>query len=300
MAARARGLSPSHPLSRRGLLLGAGAAALVAGCGAPERGAPPEGVRRVRYAEDHESQFADLRLPSGTPVATVALLHGGYWLAPYGLDLMDPLADRFTALGYATWNIEYRRTGDGGGFPYTLVDVATALDRLAGPGLPTGLARDVVTVGHSAGGHLAVWAASRTATTPGGAPAFTLRSAVSLAGILDLTRAATVAGSAGPVTAFVGGEPAELPERYAQADPSLLVPASCPVTVVQAESDGVVPDDQGRSYVERARRAGAEVALIEVPGDHTSVIDPGHLSFEEVRAVVDRAVDRDAGAASGP
>ena len=103
-------------------------------------------------------------------MATVVLLHGGYWLPQYGLDLMEPLADRFTELGFATWNVEYRRVGAGGGFPATLTDVAAAVDRLAGPGCRQGSPSRSSCVGHSAGGHLAAWAASRTDSDTGWCP----------------------------------------------------------------------------------------------------------------------------------
>lgn len=293
MAARPRRLS----LTRRELLAVAGSAALLTACGrSPDPAAPAAGVRRVRYAEDHQSQFADLRMPEGTSSGTVVLLHGGYWLAPNGLELTEPLARRFTELGYATWNVEYRRTGDGGGFPATFLDVAAAIDRLAEDGLPPRLAENVVLVGHSAGGHLAVWAASRTADTPGGPPAVVPAAAVSLAGVLDLTLAAGAPGSQGPVTALLGGDPLDVPQRYALGDPTLLVPAACPVQVVQAEDDGVVPAEQGRSYVEHARRAGATgIKLVEVTGDHTTVIDPIAASFAAVRGLVERMLAQAAG-----
>src|SRR5213079_2078672 len=106
------------------------------------------------------------------------------------------------ARGFATWNVAYRRVGSGGGFPTTFEDVATAIDRLDTPHLPT-----PVVVGHSAGGHLAVWAASRSSRTPGGAPRVPLRGAISLSGLLDLTEAARAPRSLGPTTGFMGGTP---------------------------------------------------------------------------------------------
>lgn len=295
MAARARRLR----LGRRGLLTSAALSGLLLGCGTdtdPRGSRAAAKVRRVRYGEDHPDQFAELRMPDRAPLATVVLLHGGYWRPEYGLDQLDPLAERFTALGFATWNVEYRRTDAGGGVPATLEDAAAAVDRLAGPGLPAGLSRKVVVVGHSAGGHLAAWVASRNATTPGGVPAFPLRGSVSLCGVLDLTRAATRPGSADPVAAFVGGTPDEVPENYAAADPALLVPPSCPVWAVQATEDEVVPAEQATRYVDRATRAtravrdGGEVTHVPVPGDHVAVIDPGSSAFATIRRIVTMAV----------
>ena len=285
-------------LSRRGLLAGTGLAALLAGCGtesgtvAPSADSPsasPAKARRFHYGEDPE-QYADLRMPSGTPLATVVLLHGGYWLPQYPAAQMDPMADRLTSLGLATWNVEYRRTGAGGGFPTTLTDVAAAIDLLGGSDVPEGLDRDVVLLGHSAGGHLAVWAASRRDSTPGGPSAVPIAGAISLSGVLDLSRAALEPGSSAPVQAFMGATPEEEPERYAQADPALLVPAGCPVWAVHAESDGVVPVEQSRGYVEAATAAGGKATFVAVPGDHTTIIDPAADSFPDVRRLLSDAV----------
>lgn len=277
-------------LTRRGLLAATGVSALV-GCGTPaERPTRRRrGTGRVRYGDEHGSQFAELRLPSGAPRATVVLLHGGYWLAEYGLELMDPMVGRLTELGFATWNVEYRRSGAGGGFPNTLTDVAAGIDRLAGRDLPEGLVDNVVVAGHSAGGHLAAWVASRTPRTPGGAPEVRPRGVISLAGILDLARAATVAGSRPQVTAFMGGAPSAVPERYALADPAQLVPASCPVWAVSAEDDLTVPPEQSARYVARATAAGGVAERVAVPGDHFSVIRPDSEAFPTVEKLIESA-----------
>ncbi len=280
-------------LTRRGLLAASGlTTGLLAGCGSTSQPASPSrgrGPRRFRYGREDDTQFADLRMPTTDPRATVALLHGGYWLPGYGADLMDRLANRFTALGFATWNIDYRRTGEGGGFPATLLDVAAAIERLDGPGLPRGLSENVVLLGHSAGGHLAAWAASRSERTPGGAPGVAPVGAISLAGVVNLTLAAGRSQSSLPVMSFMGGLPAEVPERYALADPTLLVPPSCPVWVVHPADDLVVPAEQSRTYRDQAEAAGAAVQRVVVAGDHNTVIDPGTPSFSTTRGLVDRA-----------
>ena len=279
-------------LSRRGLLAAAAASGLLVGCGesptpsAPSPRAAPEGSRRFHYGEDRGSQFAELRMPAGEARATVVLLHGGYWYPEYGLELMHSMAAELTGLGFATWNVEYRRTGAGGGFPNTFSDVATAVDRLSGDDLPEGVADNVVLVGHSAGGHLAVWAASRNDRTPGGEPAVRPRGAISLAGVLDLVRAGSLQGSSVPVSAFMGGSPTEIPEDYALADPARLVPADCPVWAVHAKRDETVPAAQSTSYVALAEAAGATVERVVVPGDHVAVIDPEAPCFPTIRDLV--------------
>ncbi len=287
VAARARGVR----LSRRGLLAASALSGLLVGCAEePARTAPspapaPQGSRRIAYGED-PSQFVELQLPADRPRATVVLLHGGYWYPAYGLEQLNPMSAALTALGFATWNVEYRRTGAGGGFPNTLSDVATAVDRLAGEDVPDGLTDHVVLLGHSAGGHLAVWAASRSARTPGGEPQVQPQGAISLAGVLDLTRAGNAPGSVVPVTDFMGAPPIVSPEDYALADPSRLVPAGCPVWAVHADRDDTVPAEQSTSYVALARAAGATVQRVVVPGDHVAVIDPGASCFPVIRDLV--------------
>ena len=256
---------------------------LAAGCGSePPRAA---GSRRVRYADDHAHQFADLRLPDGDPVGTLVLLHGGYWRPGYDLTQLDPIAEVMTRAGWATWNVEYRPIGGGGAWPDPMTDVALAVDRLRDEHLASG----VVLLGHSAGGQLAVWAASRTEHTPGGAPRVRPTGVVSLSGVLDLTRAAVTPGSSVPVDEFAGGGPDQQPEHFATSDPTLLVPASCPVWAVHAEDDQVVPLVQATSYVAHARAAGAGAETVTVPGDHFSLIDPQAPSFPTIRKLVTRA-----------
>ena len=277
-------------MRRRTLLAGGlgGGAALLAGCGGgAAAGARSNGsgrVRRVRYGHE-DQQHADLRRPRGASRGTVVLIHGGYWQAGYGADLMSPLARAFTALGYATWNVEYRRVGSGGGFPETLEDVAAAVDRLASEHLGPAMV-----VGHSAGGHLAAWAASRTARTPGGAPVTPLSSAVSLSGLLDLSAAALAPESAAPTVAFMGGTPTRAPHRYALADPALLVPAACPVLACQAVDDQVVPPDQARRYVAAATAAHGQARVVPLPGDHFAIIDPETKAFPIIRGLVAHAL----------
>jgi acetyl esterase/lipase len=236
----------------------------------------------VRYG-DHPSQHADLHLPGGSarelPVAVV--IHGGFWQAGYGAELGAPLAADLAARGWAAWNLEYRRVGGGGGWPATLADVAAGIDALAGAGQRAAhgrldLAR-VAAVGHSAGGHLALWAASRPtlpAGTVGAAPRVRLAGAVSQAGVTDLALAAEQRLGDGAVLTLLGGTPAEWPERYRVASPIARLPAGVPVTLVHGTADAQVPIEQSRRYADAARTAGDPVTLTELAGvDHFALID---------------------------
>ncbi|MEU4396894.1 alpha/beta hydrolase, partial [Kribbella sp. NPDC023855] len=158
-----------------------GTAALTSGCARGGDQAELD-VQRVRYGAD-ESQVAELHLPAGDGVVPVAVvIHGGFWMSGYGIELATPLAKDLAAHGIAGYAIEYRRVGNGGGWPATFEDVAMAIDALKElPRLDLG---KVVAVGHSAGGHLAVWAAGRQnlpSTAPGAAPKVILKGAVAQA-----------------------------------------------------------------------------------------------------------------------
>ena len=274
----------------------AGAAGLLVACGKPEerREPPPQpsGTTRLRYGYDYQ-QYLDLRRPRGEVHGTVVLFHGGYWQYPHGADLMENLAMTFGRLGYATANVEYRRVGSGGGFPTTFEDVAAAVDRLADEEVG-----DLVAVGHSAGGHLAAWAASRNERTPGGPPDRSLRTAISLSGVLDLTEAAGTAGPSGPTIELMGGAPEEVPERYQLGDPARLIP-TCPVFACHATGDMVVPVEQSQGYVDAVRAADGQASYVSLPGDHLSIIDPLSDAFPTIKGLVAQAV-RPTPIASGP
>lgn len=236
--------------------------------------------RTVAYGGSPE-QVADLALPRGeAPAAgwpTVVLVHGGFWRDQYRRDLMVPLAADLTARGYATWNIEYRRVGpSGGGVPATLWDVAAAVDTLADlPGEPPIDLSRVSAVGHSAGGHLALWLAGRVrlpAGAPGAGPRVVPCAVVGQAPVTSLAAGETL--GRGAVADFVGGTPAELPDRYAIADPIGLVGHGVPVLLVHGDADDSVPVDQSERYEAAASAAGDPVQLVCSPGDHFTVIDP--------------------------
>jgi acetyl esterase/lipase len=234
-------------------------------------------AERHAYGAD-PVQFGELYRPARAEHAgVVVVIHGGFWRPRYDLELGRPLAADLAAHGYTAWNIEYRRVAAGGGWPATVDDVAAAIDCLALLDVDTSA---VVTVGHSAGGHLAVWAAGRTgARVP-------VTAAVAQAGVLDLGTAARTGVGQTAVQDLLGGEPDDVPDRYAAADPLARVPAPVPVLCVHARGDDVVPIAQSTAYVAAARAAGGVAGLREVPGDHFTVIDPAHEGWRAVRAAL--------------
>ncbi len=231
-----------------------------------------------RYGS-HASQRADLYLPLGAgPHPVIVLIHGGSWHRRYGKVVMRGLVADLVRRGWAVWNIEYRRLGEGGGWPATFEDVAGAIDHLRTVAAPLDL-ESVSLVGHSAGGHLALWAASRAALpdgAPGADPKVIPRRVVGQAAVCDLAGAYRL-WHGGAAKALMGGSPEELPERYAVGDPIELLPPAMPTLLVHGTEDRTVSVGLSRRYCERARAAGGEVELIEIAGasgGHRAHIDP--------------------------
>ena len=266
-------------MSRRGVLRAGLVAMLAAACGRRDesrlRAVDPT---RYDYGPD-PSQFGELYLPrSGGPFPVIVVIHGGFWRSAYDLSLGTPLAEDLAGRGYAAWNLEYRRLGNGGGWPTTLQDVADGIDLLAvlaADGSPLDVSR-VATLGHSAGGHLAVWAAARPglpAGAPGADPAVRPSGALAQAGVLDLHRAADEELGGGATQELLGGGPDEVPDRYAVASPVERVPLGVPVVCVHGRGDTNVPLSQSERYARAATAAGDSVEVVEVEGDHFVVID---------------------------
>jgi len=245
--------------------------------------------RRHQYGQD-PAQFGELWLPSGrrqpggtrSPAGTVVLIHGGFWRARYDLSFGRPLAADLARRGYTAWNLEYRRAGAGGGWPATFEDVAAGIDLLAE--LPVATSR-VAAIGHSAGGHLAAWAAGRgrlAPGVPGAAPRVELTAVVSQAGVLALADCARDGTGGTAALDLMGGGPDDLPERYRLADPMDALPLAAAVLCVHSRADDSVPFRYSDRYVRAAVRAGGTAQLHETSGDHFTLIDPGSPDWQGV------------------
>lgn len=258
----------------------------------------PEDARRIAYGAD-ASQFGELRLPEGAgPWPLAICLHGGFWRARYDLVHLGHLCAALTAAGIATWNVEYRRVGHAsGGWPETFLDVARGADyvrELAGE-YRLDLGR-VVTIGHSAGGHLALWLAGRRRVPAGSeiasADPIALHGAVALAGVVDLARAHALGLSADATGDLLGGAPEAVPERYAAASPAELLPLGVAQLLVHGTADDSVPFELSEGYVAAARAAGDEATLLPLPGaGHFEVIDPLAHEWPEILAAIEKLVD---------
>lgn len=234
------------------------------------RPAPPPD-RTIRYG-DHPDQLIDLRLPAvgQPPRPLVAVIHGGFWRAAYDRTHTGPLAADLAARGYPVAQLEYRRTGQpGGGWPGTFDDIAAAMSMLSdgdwqAPGGDSAL--PPVVLGHSAGGHLALWWA--------GQPGARVRAVVALAPVVDLAAAHRLNLGDGAVAALLGGPPQAWPQRYEAAEPAPPPPGTA-VTVVHGDQDQQVPVAFSRRWVAAARARGHSVNLVDLPGvEHFGLIDP--------------------------
>ena len=240
------------------------------------------------------AQMVELFLPKGNgPHPVVVLIHGGCFLAEYqGLPQTSGIAADLAGRGYAVWNVEYRKLGeDGAGYPGTFQDVADAVDRIRTEAPTYKLdSRRVVAVGHSAGGHLGLWAASRAKLPKDGplwrARPLKVRAVVSLGGIGDLkSHAGVFAGACGPTISQVAP-----PRTYAETSPGELLPTGAAVTMIHGEFDHVMPPETGQAYAAKARAAGDRAEAVEIKG--VGHFDPVIPTTDAWKTVVVPAIER--------
>lgn len=233
----------------------------------------------LRYG-DHREQLIDVHLPRAdrdTAGPAVVLIHGGFWRQAFDRRHTRPLAEALAEEGFVVLTPEYRRVGGDGGWPQTFRDVADALRSIPSVAvdLPVPVSGEVRLLGHSAGGHLAIWAALQA-----GAP--DVRSVVALAPVADLREAHRRGLGEGAVEALMGGGPEELVEEYAMADAARLLPGTVPVTVVHGVLDDHVPVSMSRRLAEVESVEYVELADVE----HFGLIDPRSPAWPTVIASV--------------
>lgn len=242
---------------------------------------------------EHASQFGVLRIPEIPGHCPVVItIHGGFWQSKYGLEENDPLVEDLARRGYATWNIEYRRIGeDGGGWAGTFHDVIEAVNHLIQleDRFQLDLSR-VVILGHSAGGHLALWLGSRISkvqTDEMGKPLLVpIHSIISLAGVSDLRKMWGVhfeKGINSPVASLIGGTPQEVSNRYSCASPIELLPLNVEQILIHGETDRHVPVDLSIEYHRKAIEKGDKVRLVVLPMvEHFMITDPSSTAWKYV------------------
>ncbi|UKA75619.1 alpha/beta hydrolase [Arthrobacter sp. FW306-07-I] len=255
---------------------------------------------RYDYGQD-PNQWGELFLPDlppgGKHRGVVVVIHGGYWRSQYGAELGEPLAKDLAEHGMAAWNLEYRRAGNGGGWPGTIQDILAGIDKLAALAEPHALdLGKVVALGHSAGGHLAVWAAGRDRLR-GLGPAdglqmehdgVRLTGVVSQSGVLNLAEAERLNHSNGAVANLLGGPSSDFSVLHRVADPMAALPLDVPVFAVHAAEDVDVPLSMSTTYVDASSVGPVPAELVMVPGDHFSLIDVTAEAYVTCRELVGR------------
>lgn len=248
---------------------------------------------RIAYGSEPQ-HFGDLRLPDGSgPHPVVIGIHGGFWRSRYDLTHFGHVCAALTADGFATWNIEFRRTGEpGGGWPGTFHDVGAAADFLRVLAPQYNLALDhVVPVGHSAGGHLAFWLAGRQNIDEESLiytdDPIAVAAAVSLAGAVDLRHTWSLGLSDNATGLLIGGSPAEYPERYAAGSPYDLLPLGMRQFLIHGTSDTTVPLEVSERYIRRAIAKGDSATLLALPDvGHFELIDPDSQAWPTVQSII--------------
>ena len=256
---------------------------------------PPD--RTLAYGSD-VNQFGQLFLPQGHgPFPVAVVIHGGCWKKFADLKNTVPMSDTLRKAGIATWNIEYRRVdSEGGGWPGTYRDIGAAIDYLRTIAGEYRLdLKHLVLVGHSAGGHLALWAAGRRGL-PESSPLY-MKNPLPVSGVVNLAgpgRLQTlqadhlqkVCGSV-PVTQLLGGEIDKVPERLREGSPAEMLPLGIPQVLITGSLDWLIPPAFGDEYVALAKKAGdrAELTVIEGAG-HFEIIAPGTQAWPTVEKAV--------------
>ncbi len=266
-------------------------------------------LQREREAADHrieygvgEEQYGELWLPEGDgPFPLVIMVHGGCWQASIpGTILQDQLNADLRQRGFAVWNITYPRLGhDTGGYPNTFISTAMAVDyvRELADAYPIDLTRTVI-MGHSAGGHLALWAGGRERLPDSGVPMasrepFMPRGVITLAGINDLERfhdeGPGRCGEPDTVLQLVDAAGRATNFPYRDTSPAAMLPLRIEQVVISGELDPIVPASLGEAYAAEATEAGDPVKEITLEdAGHFELIDPTAPAWATILAEIAR------------
>jgi acetyl esterase/lipase len=261
----------------------------------------PTADARIQYG-DGPLQFGDLRIPPERgPHPVAVFIHGGCWLAEYDISHSSKLTAALARNGIATWSLEYRRVGDeGGGWPGTFQDIGRGIDHLRSVAPEYHLDLDrVIVMGHSAGGHLALWAAARS-RLPASAPVnstdpLTVHGVLALAPAPDLEFLHEQQVCGHVIDKLMGGSPDQVPDRYSWGDPMQIAPDGVRQVLIVGKHD-VAWTPTGLRYLKGAKRRGDNIRLIEATeSGHFEMIDPDSstwpLVLEAAEALLGSADD---------
>jgi len=255
----------------------------------------PKADRTIRYGDD-PLQVVDVWRPKGQePHPVVVMIHGGCWQTEIATrDIMNYIANDLRKDGIGVWNIEYRGVDRGGGYPGTYLDVGTAADLLAVEGKTMGAdLSKIIVIGHSAGGHLALWLAARQALPQGeplrGADPLRIDAAISQAGIADLRAAMTRKGHACGTDA---------PKAMAGNAFALTSPPEMPVSTAaqfqfHTDKDRIAPPGYAHAYAADMAKRGVTVdTQVHGPEGHVELIAPASRSWAAQKAMIKQLLGR--------
>ena len=255
----------------------------------------------IAYGPD-QMQKVDVWRPAGKgPFPVVVMVHGGCWTTSIAdRSLMNWVADDLRKDGIAVWNIDYRGVDRaGGGYPGTFEDAAKATDALSANAATFDLdTRRIVAIGHSAGGHLALWLAARAKLAPA-SPLYSraplrIDHVISLGGLPDLeATAATPANGCGTevVTKLVGTPSPARADVYADTSVPRLLPLGIAQDLVNGREDRIIPFPFATDYVAKARTAGDTVVLHTIPATgHVELVAPETPAWAEAKRLIAAAL----------
>ena len=258
----------------------------------------PAATKKLAYGTDPD-QFGELWMPDAPgPHTVIILIHGGCWLEDLpGVELMAYMAEDLRRAGFAVWNLEYRRLGHpGGGYPGTFLDIAQGTDylRRIAADEKLDLSR-VIVIGHSAGGHLGLWAAARPRIRPA-SPLHNdyplpVKAVITLAGMDDLSayrdRGPSACGEPDTVDQLVDAQGRKGQDVYADTSPAVLLPLGVEQVIVSGSLDPIVPARFGNDYGTAAKKAGDKVQIEEIPNaGHFELIDPQSEAWTRIKALI--------------
>ena len=255
----------------------------------------PTADQTLRYGDD-PLQVVDLWLPAGEgPHPVVVMIHGGCWQTEIATrDIMNYIAQDLRREGIAVWNIEYRGVDRGGGYPNTYLDVGAAADLLAARAKSLNLdLSTTIAIGHSAGGHLALWLAARPALAEGeplrGTNPLRIDAAISQAGIADLRAAMAREGHAcgtDAPKAMAGG-------AFALTSPPEMPFSRAKQIQFHTDKDRIAPPEYAQAYAANMARRGVTVENhVHGPEGHVELIAPASRSWAAQKARIKQLLEQ--------